>query len=115
MFTEARRYPRVKLCSRCWLESGNVTLYVPLRNLSEGGAFLNTGVPLKPGARAALRFRLSERHGTELRVDAIVVWARDIAQASGDVQPGMGLKFVSMRDADVDVVRGFVERKLAPL
>lgn len=39
MFTEARRYPRVKLHRRCWLESGNVTLYAPLRNLSEGEPF----------------------------------------------------------------------------
>ena len=114
MFTEARRYPRVKLHRRCWLESGNVTLYAPLRNLSEGGTFLSTGVPLKPGMRASLRFRLSERHGHELRVDAVVVWIRALADARGDAQPGMGLKFVSLNDADAKIVRSFVEHRLTP-
>lgn len=114
MFTEARRHPRIKLHSRCWLESGNVTLYAPLRNLSEGGVFLNTGVPLKPGARASLRFRLNARHGRELAVEAVVVWTRELCEARGDVQPGMGLRFTELDESDATAVRGFVEHKLKP-
>ena len=111
-FTEARQHPRVEHNGRCWLESGKVTLYAPLGNVSEGGAFLRTGVPLAPGDRARLRFLLDERAGRPLEVEAVVVWKREIDEARGDSLPGMGLRFVALGELEASAVRGFVAHRL---
>lgn len=113
-FKEARQHPRVEHNGRCWLESGKVTLYAPLGNVSEGGAFLRTGVPLAPGDRARLRFQLDERVGAPLEVEAVVVWKRELDEACGGSLPGMGLRFVALGERETRTVRGFVAHRLKP-
>jgi len=104
---ERRRHPRVATRSRCWCETEGVTLYARLLNVSEGGVFICTCAPLPPGAEATLRFCV-EKSGPQLAVQAVVAWTRD--RPDGAELPGVGLRFVSIDEASVGVLRKYVER-----
>jgi uncharacterized protein (TIGR02266 family) len=83
-----RRYGRSVSQLRCWCEAQDVTLYVRVGNLSEGGLFLRTSTPLARGSRTRLSLRQGESQ--ELRATATVVWTREEDEEG---PAGMGLVF----------------------
>ncbi|RMG14874.1 MAG: TIGR02266 family protein [Deltaproteobacteria bacterium] len=104
-----RLHRRIPVHQRCWCESGSITIYAQLANLSEGGLFVKTFAPLAEGARARVRWALGEE---ELEAEAVVVWRRDGQAATGG-PPGMGLKFEALDPAAQACIRSFVDRILA--
>jgi uncharacterized protein (TIGR02266 family) len=99
-----RRFPRAAVSQRCWLESGEVTLYAQMANLSEGGLFLKTLAPVANGARAALRFAVGPQ-GEEIEAEAVVVWRRETPNGA---PAGVGLEFVDLAPAHRARVRSLV-------
>ncbi|MFZ5471906.1 MAG: TIGR02266 family protein [Myxococcota bacterium] len=101
---ENRRHKRVLSRLRCWCEGQNVTLFVRIGDLSEGGLFLRTSTPLERGTKALLRFQVGEAAEVETR--ATVMWAR----GDGEEQPpGMGLQFEELAPGTRELIRRLVE------
>lgn len=88
---------------RCWCEASDVTLLAQLANLSEGGTFVKTYVPLAEGSTARLRFSVEE---AVIEALATVVWCRH--GGSADEPPGMGLRFEEMEGQHRDALRSFL-------
>ncbi len=104
-YAERRRYRRVPIRARCWCEAEAITLYAQIVNVSEQGMFIRTFAPLNRGSAVQIRFVLSD--GREISAEALVVWARDSANAFGE-PPGMGLKFTSIDNGSVDTLRNYI-------
>jgi uncharacterized protein (TIGR02266 family) len=101
-----RRFRRALSGQRCWFESGEVTLYAQMANVSEGGLFLKTLAPVQAGARAALRFQM-DPHSDEIRAEAVVVWRREVPNGA---PVGLGLEFVELDPGHRDRLRTFVDQ-----
>ncbi len=85
-----RRHPRLPARLRCWCEGEEVTLYAQMANISEGGLFVKTHVPLPLGSRVRIRLGGAEE---DLEVSAEVVWRRAAGEDAPGEDPGMGLRF----------------------
>lgn len=101
-----RKHLRVDSRLRCWCEGDNVTFYARMDNLSEGGLFLRTSTPLAEGSYATVRIEAREQ--SEIRARAKVIWARP--DANGHL-PGMGLRFESIDEQGLEVIRRIVENE----
>jgi uncharacterized protein (TIGR02266 family) len=66
-----------------------VTLYVQALNVSEGGLFVRTANPPPAGARFRVSF--PDLEDEEVVATVEVMWSR---RATGDQQPGMGVRIV---------------------
>jgi len=67
---------------------------------SLGGMYLVSGQDLKPGDHLSLKFSLPQSSGP-LKVLADVVWADGT---------GAGLRFVAMKDADIQTLEAFLNK-----
>ena len=52
--SELRQHPRLPFDGRAWCEHPDLTLYLPLANVSAGGVLIQTGAPLRHGQRLQL-------------------------------------------------------------
>ena len=111
MTGKRRIYQRAPLHRRVWCESGSITIYAQLANVSEGGLFVKTFAPLSEGARARVRWDLEEQDG-EIEAEAVVVWRRQ-GDAENSSPPGMGLRFERIAPDDVNRIRRYVGDVLA--
>jgi len=110
-YEHKRQYERAPLRRRVWCESGSITIYAQIGNVSEGGLFVKTFAPLSEGAHARVRWDLDEQ-APEIEAEAIVVWRRQ-GDPDAPLAPGMGLKFEHIEPADVERIRKFVATSLA--
>ena len=76
---ELRRAPRLEFQGRAWCEHRQLTLYLPIRNLSSDGLFLQTATPLEPGERLTL----SLRDDPDIVIEAEVVWMEPARRVGG--------------------------------
>jgi uncharacterized protein (TIGR02266 family) len=95
--TDKRKHQRFPITQRCWCESTNVTMYITILNISKGGVFLKTAIPLPVGQKARIIWKLSDDQ--EVEAEAEVVWSCQGGSSGpqgGFVVPGMGLRFTSV-------------------
>jgi uncharacterized protein (TIGR02266 family) len=109
MWAERRKHRRVALRSHCWCEAEGITLYAKIINASEGGCFVGTYAPLRPGSPARVRFTL-EGLNREVTAEAVVAWVREAA-ADPRLSPGMGLRFTFIDEQSVNALRELVARR----
>ena len=89
-------------------KSEEVYLYTA-RNLSVGGMFIDTPVPLPPGTDLALEFKLPG--GLALEVVGEVRWNTESAAPGTRVKhPGMGVVFMNLPVSMHQLLRDWVER-----
>jgi len=67
-------------------------------NISEGGIFISTPNPLKPGTDIVIEFLLPELN-RPLRINGKVVWNRE-QPAGHNLRRGMGIKFEKLTEED---------------
>ncbi len=87
----------------CWCETEEVTLYVKILNVSEGGVFIRTATPLEVGRRAKVVFHCPGGNEEVVAVGEVI---RSVGDRPGP--PGMGLRFVSFEkngDRFLDLLR----------
>lgn len=78
-------------------------------NLSEGGLYLRT--PSSPDAGTVLRLRLTLPQDTQpIRAAATVVHRMPLGTTM-EQEPGMGLRFSTLSDQDLQRIRQFVQRQ----
>jgi len=101
-----RKHERVEARLRCWCEGENVTFYARMGNISEGGLFLRTSTPLETGSETVVRFET--RESAEVSARARVMWSRQDGNGSPS---GMGLRFETIDDQALAVIRRIIENE----
>jgi len=91
---DQRQSPRLKYEASVELESDDRFYTGFSRNISGGGLFVAVASPPPVGTRLTVRFRLPT-HPDPVEAEAEVRWVRD---GSGDLMPGMGVRFLSLPD-----------------
>ena len=81
------------------------------RNLSRGGIYVESDVPVKTGAEVELEFELPEA-GLHFAPTAEVVWRRE--RSNGD-PPGMGMRFLAMDGHSAREIDTFVYERAPTL
>ena len=99
MFAQSRKNKRIELRMRCWCVGESATLYVNIVNVSAGGLFIKTYTPFRPGETVKVRWTFPGEQGEHEAV-AEVAWKRD-----DRTPPGMGLRFVSVRDDTAEALK----------
>jgi len=80
------------------------------QNLDEGGLFVAT-FDVKPiGAKVLFTFELPGKR--QITAKGRVVWVREYDPKTPDVTPGMGLKFLMLREDDRKAIEGFLKRRV---
>lgn len=74
-------------------------------NLSKGGVFVATSLPMKVDDKVRLRLSLPD-HELPFALDGIVRWARTAAEDPDN--PGMGVEFINFEDVR-EQIEAFVE------
>ena len=102
-----KRIP-VRLQVDCHYE-GNF-LFENATNISEHGIFIETREPKLPGTMISLQFNLPEED-KKIEVLGEVLWVNPYRAGSGkDYNPGMGIKFVNLKEVDRDKILSMVKR-----
>ena len=92
------------------LESEDTFVFEHMANLSKGGIFLATRTPLAVGTTTTLRFDIP-KGGRTVEVQGRVAWINEYRPGGENPNPGMGVEFVDLDEADRDVITRLVKRK----
>lgn len=76
---ELRSEERFAFQRRAWCEHRELTLYLPVGNLSPGGLFIRTATPLRPGER----LRVCLLDVPRIVTDVEIVWATPSRRLGG--------------------------------
>lgn len=80
-----------------------------VRNISDGGLFVQTSEPPAVGTRLWIKFSLPTM--TEaVHIETEVCWVRGFQAMHADIAPGMGLKFINLPPEVERAVNGFIEK-----
>jgi len=86
---------------------GETFLFSYIENISEMGIFIRSDDPLPVGTLIRVRFAPTSYHHLEL--DGEVVWVNSVRCDGRHINPGMGVRFLSLtpnlREAVVTVIR----------
>jgi len=85
-------------------------LFENATNISEHGIFIETKEPKQPGTEVRLQFKLPDSE-KKIEVMGEVIWVNPImAGADKEYNPGMGIKFVNLKELDKDKILTLVKR-----
>ena len=110
--SEAERRRAVRLPAEVKVDYRTVGSFITdySRNLSQGGTFVNTSMPLPVGARVRLRLTLPGRD-LPFALDGVVRWSREpeVDEPETEEDPGMGVEFTDFDASLQDALRRYVE------
>jgi uncharacterized protein (TIGR02266 family) len=86
---------------------GQKTLFGYAKNISRGGLFIATVKPREPGEQFTIELTLPTNPRHTFRCLCEVVWKRHF-QRKSSLEPGMGLKFIGLDNADGDKIDEWV-------
>lgn len=87
---------------------GYKTFFGYAKNISRGGLFIATVKPRDPGEEFTIELTLPVKPRHIIRCRCEVLWKRHF-QKKGPYEPGMGLRFLDLADADGDIIDAWVE------
>jgi Tfp pilus assembly protein PilZ len=87
---ELRRHLRVDYRRRVWCEHSEWTQYLTITNLSDGGLFIQTPTPFKPGERLRVSFADEGR----------IVLEVEVVRATRVRQGGVGCQVVAFLEGE---------------
>lgn len=93
---------------------GVKTLFGYAKNISRGGLFIATVKPREPGEIFLIELSLPTAPRHTLRCRCEVVWKRHF-QRKENLQPGMGLRFIDLSEADGDKIDEWATALKTPL
>jgi len=93
------------------IEDGYKTLFGYAKNISRGGLFISTVKPREPGEHFTIEFTLPLDPPHRIRCQSEVVWKR-LFQKKDKYEPGMGLRFVDLDDADGKKIGEWVDAQV---
>lgn len=92
-----------------YMYEGNF-LFENATNISEHGIFIETKKPKQPGTSVRLHFQLPD---SEKKIEVLgeVIWVNPYkAGADKEYNPGMGIKFMNLKEVDRDKILSLVKR-----
>jgi hypothetical protein len=101
-----RQWRRVEVEMPCTVRIDDEELSSTIRNISEGGAFIELGIPLERDSILELDFLLPHADYT-VRTQVTVRWASNFMRMM--TQAGMGVEFLTVTQVERDLIRSLVE------
>ena len=89
------------------IEDGQKTFFGYAKNISRGGLFIATVKPREPGEEFTIELTLPVKPRHIIRCRCEVLWKRHF-QKKAPLEPGMGLRFLDLADADGDKIDAWV-------
>ncbi len=110
--SELRKDARIPLKARVDYEllSEDTFLFEYTSNMSHGGIFLATRNPLPVGTQLSLRFTLPDSKRS-IEANGLVVWVNEYKPGGDNLNPGMGIEFVDLKDKDREGIARLIKRK----
>lgn len=105
---EKRLFPRRLMNARVIFEDefGEGLIFLYAKDISQGGVYLTSDIPIKLGSYVFLSFRLPES-AIEIRGTGKVV--RMVGMEAGDASPsGMGIRFVGLSQKAIQAIQEYV-------
>lgn len=97
---ERRYFRRIQTVVEFQYTDGDSSLTGRIRDLSEGGVYVDTSAPLSVGTPVSFSFTLHPLSKDPIRGRGLVRWC--------DEAVGMGIQFLAMSDHDRELIRRFV-------
>lgn len=113
----SQRKPRIPFSQRVWVRAGSADnpLEAYAGNLSESGIFVQTTDAPTVGTRIAIQFSV-DNGASLIETVAEVVWVKPFEPINIDgLLPGMGAKFLSIDDTNLNSLRSYIGTKLGKL
>jgi hypothetical protein len=101
-----RQWRRVAVVIPCIIRIGDEELESTICNISEGGAFIEVGIPLEKEAILELDFTLPHADYT-ISAQVIVRWASSFTRMAS--MAGMGIEFLTVTQVERDLIKSLVE------
>lgn len=95
-------------------EDGQKTFFGYAKNVSRGGLFISTVRPRELGDKFLIEWTLPTKARQTIRCQCEVVWKQHF-QRKGANEPGMGLRFLDLSDADGDKIDKWVAEQTTTL
>jgi type IV pilus assembly protein PilZ len=96
---ERRRSGRFEVTWQVDCETEDTFLYAYITNISEMGIFVRTDKPLPVGTHLVLRFSPPSAEDTFV-LHGLVQWINPVRPLGENLNPGMGIRFQSLKPAD---------------
>lgn len=106
---QRRSHARRELVTRVDVDSDSNFYGGFSTDVSEGGLFVATIAYPAPGTSIDLRFTLPG--GFSVEATGVVQWVREVNDATPEVMPGAGVRFVDLPDAAAQAIRAFVAQR----
>jgi uncharacterized protein (TIGR02266 family) len=103
---ERRNYSRKRVTVKVGLRSEHGFWAGFTEDISEGGIFVATSAPFELGEKVTVNLMLGKQLGL-VPVSCEVSWIRP--DTGGGLPPGMGLRFLDLKDEAAEQVRNYVE------
>ncbi|WP_027716563.1 PilZ domain-containing protein [Desulfuromonas sp. TF] len=93
------------------VDDGRKFFFGYAKNISRSGMFIATANPREPGSTFQVDIPFPEPLRRTVRCTCEVVWQRQFKKKSS-LEPGMGLKFIDLPEADADAIDGWVRNQI---
>jgi len=103
-----RQWRRVEVQIPCTVRVEEDELQSTIRNISEGGAFIEVGIPLERESILELDFTLSQAN-YPVSAQVIVRWTSSFLRMTA--KAGMGVEFLTVTQGERDLIRGLVDAR----
>ena len=101
-----REWRRVEVQIPCTVRMEDEELQSTIKNISQGGAFIEVGIPLERDTILELDFTLPHAN-YPVSAQIIVRWASSFLRMTAHA--GMGVEFLTVTQGERDLIRSFVE------
>jgi len=110
--SEKRAAPRAEIRMRVdyELKSKDTFLFEYTTNMSRDGIFLSTKNPLQPGTKIHMRFAIPEVKQV-IEVEGKVSWINPYRPGGKNLNPGMGVQFLNLKEKDKQIITNYIKRK----
>ncbi len=93
---------------------GYKTFFGYAKNVSRGGLFIATVKPREPGEEFLIEWTLPTKPRHKIRCHCVVAWKQHFHRKEAN-EPGMGLRFLDLAEADGDKIDAWVTEQAATL
>ena len=107
---EKRKFLRLPIRVRVDYWSEETFLFEYSSNVSREGIFIQTTNPLPPSTRLRLQFSLPNVN-YPFEVEGEVIWVNPYRPGEENINPGMGIQFLNLKDKSKELINHLVRRK----
>ena len=108
---EKRLFPRKPIRTQVVFENEDSegVLYFFSTDISLGGIFIESDIPIKVGTQVFLRFSVDEKSRPIQATGEVVRVMRDSSELSAQKKIGIGIRFLYLHPLDKETIEGFLE------